>query len=135
MLTVKVSPPRTCDDDSGSRISPGSSTSSRSKHCAVLSLLPLEQEMPFPVVWPDEGKFLNGLHVCLYISNEPISEVTRIRMKSFHERHGEVFSVLLMKSTIRFLGLGYGFKCQCSFRHIFRLNGRILSRCLRFSCS
>lgn len=68
-LTVKVSPPRTCDDDddSGSRISPGSSTSSRSKPCAVLSLLPLLQEMPFPVVWPGEGKFLNDLNYCVYL--------------------------------------------------------------------
>lgn len=49
-------------------ISPGSSTSSRSKLCAVFSLLPPSQEMPFPVSGLAREKFLNDQHyrVCLH---------------------------------------------------------------------
>lgn len=75
----RVSPQRTCDDgsDSGSRISPGPPpASSRSKCCAVLSLLPLQQEMPFPLVWPGKGERPNDWHYRVY-RQPPLSRSER----------------------------------------------------------
>lgn len=68
VLTVKVSPPRTCDDDSDSALanSPKAPPHPEDQSPSlVLSLRSLEQEMPFPVVWPCEGKFLNHGHYCV----------------------------------------------------------------------
>lgn len=72
----------------------------------VLSLRSLEQEMPFPVVWPCEGKFLNHGHycVCLHPSR---SSYGKWQEKCLHGQQVQVslsvvLSYISVKSATRY---------------------------------
>lgn len=125
LLTVKVSPPRTCDDDddSGPQISPGSSTSSGSKCCAVLFIASSVAGNALSCrLAHSTGQFLNDPHYRVFL-HAPLShsaQVAQFQKVFTQSSRGSLsvkathsFTVQTYSNEVDGEGLGLGHGCKC----------------------